>query len=176
MAARYAAADAIAIAQANSCKGALLANNFRCPGEEYQFSVLEVLKDAEPARDLSGTYHGEDFMGCGLVFESGIILAVFDGNGQVLHPYSGYLNDENPHSAAVKENVRILREYRDNIVNDLSGPWSFSDSGLSCGLRHRFDGEYIDIGIDYRPQQFLDATLHSVDGTGPRGEALFSRP
>ena len=128
MAARYAAADAIAIAQANSCKGALLANNFRCPGEEYQFSVLEVL------------------------------------------------NDENPHSAAVKENVRILREYRDNIVNDLSGPWSFSDSGLSCGLRHRFDGEYIDIGIDYRPQQFLDATLHSVDGTGPRGEALFSRP
>ena len=77
LAARYAAADAIAIAQANSCKGALLANNFRCPGEEYQFSVLEVLKDVEPARDLSGTYHGEDFMGCGLVFRNGNHICCF---------------------------------------------------------------------------------------------------
>jgi len=174
LAERYAAANAIVVAQANSCRGPALADGSRCPGEEYQFSILEVLKDTEPSRDLSGTFKGDDFTGCGPVFRLGQSYLLFlDDEGQPLHRFDGYLDDEYARSGSVKESVRILREYRDNIVDDLSGPWSFSDSGLSCDIRHRFRGASISFSFQYTNQEFRDETLIGVEGSGPRGEALF---
>ena len=50
---RYAAADAIVVAQANSCADSKLPINGQCPDYLYQFDVLEVLKDSTPSRDHS---------------------------------------------------------------------------------------------------------------------------
>jgi hypothetical protein len=174
LAERYASANAIVVAQANSCPGTALADGSRCPGEEYQFSILEVLKDSGSARDFSGTFRGGNAMGCGLIFRLGQSYLLFlDDEGQPLHSTSGYLGDEYSRSASVKESLHILREYRDNIIDDLSGPWAFSDTGLSCEIRHRFSGASISFSFDYRLEEFWDDVLVLREGSGPRGESLY---
>jgi hypothetical protein len=177
LAERYATANAIVVAQANSCRGPALADGSRCPGEEYQFGILEVLKDSEPSRDHSSTLIGRNSIGiipCGLVFRLGQSYLLFlEDDGQPIHRFTGHLNDEYPGLASTKDSVRILREYRDNIIDDLSGPWTFYDSGLSCEIRHRFKGASISLSFQYKDQEYWYETLHGLEGTGPRGEALF---
>ena len=177
LAERYAAANAIVVAQASSCEGLALADGSRCPGEEYQFSILEVLKDSEPSRDHSSTLIGRNSIGiipCGLVFRLGQSYLLFlDDDGQPIHRFTGHLNDEYPGLASTKDSVRILREHRDNVIDDLSGPWTFYDSGLSCRFRHLFKGASISLSFQYRDQEYWDETLIGLEGTGPRGEALF---
>ena len=169
---RYAAADAIVVAQVNSCADSNLPINGQCPDYIYQFAVLEVLKDSTPSRDHSGTFQGNDPMGCGQAFLVGQPYLLFlDEKGFPLRYLSGPLSGDRWTVSTAKESVEILRQFRDGEIGDLSGAWRFSDSGLTSKLEH-FLSE-ASIGIQYDYSDYYNIPLMPIEGSGSQGEALF---
>ncbi len=169
---RYAAADAIVVAQANGCMNSKLPTEDHCSEDLYQLDVTEVLKDSIPSRDHSGTFQGDDHMGCGLVFRvSQSYLLFFDDEGLPMHDLSGYLSAEDWRFPSAKESLEILRQFRDRKINDLSGPWRFTDTGLSCDIEHRLDGASIGLKYDY--SDYYGVPMMGLEGNGPSGEARY---
>lgn len=169
---RYAAADAIVVAQANSCADSKLPINGLCPDYLYQFDVLEVLKDSTPSRDHSGTFKGSDRTGCGQAFWIGQPYLLFlDEKGLPLRDLSGPLSGDHWTVGTTKESAEVLRQFRDRKVGDLSGAWRFSDSGLTCKLDHILSEAVIEVQYDY--SDYYNIPLMPIEGSGSRGEALF---
>ena len=64
-------ADAIVVMQATGCAGRDIAQGQHCPSSQYVLHVIEVLKEASPARDYSGVFASAGPMGCGYSFSIG---------------------------------------------------------------------------------------------------------
>jgi len=146
----YENSDGVVIAQVGGCRQGIPPENNRCPDERYHLDVVEVLKDTMPSRDLSGTYAGRGFMGCGLALNLGQSYLLFvTAEGILNQTGSGALKGQSPLTRTIQENVRILRDFRDKKIQDLSGAWHFSDNGLSCELRHRVNNQSLSFGYTY---------------------------
>lgn len=145
----YENSDGIVIAQVRGCPEGIRTDINRCPDERYHLDVVEVLKGAVPSRDLSGTYAG-GIMGCGVTLNIGQSFLLFvTAEGTLNQAAGGALKGRSPLTRTVQENVRILRDFRDKKIHDLSGSWHFSDNGLSCELRHRVKNQSLSFGYTY---------------------------
>jgi hypothetical protein len=134
----YADAEGIAVMQAIACADGAVPQSGRCPDDRYELAVIEVLKDSVPSRDRGGIYTGGDPMGCGVPLIIGNTYLLFvTGVGTFSHGASDLLSGDSQMSRKGSERLRVLREYRDGKVGDLSGPWWFADTGEFCSLTHR---------------------------------------
>lgn len=132
----HAAAEAIVIGQVGGgCPGDALPVRGRCPDERYHIDVLEVLKDSVPSRDFNGVYEGREL--CEVILHPGRRYLLFiTGDGTLDHGASGALKGKTARTWVMQEHVRILRDYRDGKIGDLSGPWRFVDTTVSCRIVH----------------------------------------
>ena len=133
----YEQAASIVLAQITGCQRNLVSQDGKCPDQLYTYDVIEVLKDTIPARDHSGEFKGSTPMGCGLIVRRGDNLLLFQDEAGKTSTGSENLNTGN---AIGNYHLKILRQYRDGLVSDLSGPWRFSDWGILCRVVHQFDG------------------------------------
>ena len=169
---RYRSADAIVVGQVSACAGNAVPDSGRCPGEKYQVTVLEVLKDSIPARDHSAVFQGVGEMGCGLIFRIGHQYLLFlDSSGQLMPSQNAYLGGGFPGARGDHESVAILRQFRDGDIDDLSGPWRFQDTGLTCFVSHAFDGARIGFSFNYGEQS--ERPMIRQEGSGPKGEVIY---
>lgn len=168
----YDRADHIILAQASGCADRSLPENGFCPDLKFSFSVLEILKDAGPARDYGDEFQGADIMGCGMYFTIGHNYLLFiDNSGQLIHAAGGYLSGDDFRTISAEKRLKILRQFRDGVVADLSEPWKFTDTGISCSVEHRFKGGdlrflYNYTGSNYEPME-MDISR------GPDGEMQY---
>lgn len=69
-----------------------------------------------------------------------------------------------------EQRLDILRQYRDGVVDDLSGPWWFMDTSVSCNVNHRFAGGGISIVFGYAA---FKGRVSLAPSRGPNGELQF---
>lgn len=92
--ASYARAEGIIVAQVLGCADGAIPEGTRCPDSHYHLETLEVLKEPEPWKSLSGAYHGGDGLTrCGQLFELGESYLLFvDGSGSTIYSAGGALH------------------------------------------------------------------------------------
>ncbi len=163
----YEAADSIIIAMVTGRKDG--AGNERLAplqGVMFSFDSLEVLKESTPTRDHRGVANSSD-MGCGLSLQIGKQYLLFlDSDNRPLY-FSGHLDGHNHRTAVPTRYASILRQYRNGAIADLSEPWQFSDTGISCGLNQRIKNNFIGFGFFYSDLAILAAhglSVEPVDG------------
>ena len=167
----YELADAIVLAQASSCAEGEPVSGWNCEGQRFNLDVIEIIKDAVPSRDYAGAYQGADpGIGCGGVYQLGGTYLIFlDGEGGYSASIERVSGDD-MRAFLAEQRLNILRQYRDGMVDDLSGPWWFMDTGVSCNVSHALAGGGISISFAYGD------TNVRVSGTprrGPDGELVF---
>ncbi len=166
----YRRADSIVVAHASGCPDSQLPISGRCPDQLYSFDVIEVLKDSVPSRDHGGVIQGSRKMGCGMYFRIGHSYLLFiDENGNLNHGASGYLSADDARSIATEERLQILRQYRDHMIEDLSGPWRFFDHGRACHVNHSFEGGSLSFSYVYAKNDY-HGSARLVSSRGPNGE------
>lgn len=173
----YEKAGSVVIAQASGCPGTLLPDNGVCPDERYSFDVIEVLKDTVPPRDHGGVFQGSGFNGCGMHFRSGSSYLLFIAeDGSLNHGASGYLGGEDPRIDGTEERLKILREYRDGLIGDLSGPWRFYehviDHAHGCGVKHRLKRGELEFSYAQGDYDEYYGSQKLQRSNGPNGEIV----
>ena len=130
----YDAADSIIIGLVTECVEPVSSDPWANGGAGCSFDSLEVLKAANPARDYRGT---ADSHGCGLSLQVGNQYLLFlDEENRPLR-YSAGLNSDRGLGTMPREHVRILRQFRDGAISDLSDPWYFWEHEGTCTISHR---------------------------------------
>lgn len=158
----YANALGIVVAQVDGCAGGGPLINGLCPDLRYHLNVLEVLKDAVPTQDFSGSYQGADFASCGTVLIPGESYLLFiSSDGSFNHSASGALKGKTPQTRQLQQHLGILRDYRDGKIDDLAGRWLFSDNSLSCNLQHRVADQFIQFVYPYFEGAFASYSLET---------------
>ena len=166
----FEAADSIIVGLVTECKEEISSDPWANGGSDCSFVSLEVLKESKAERDYGGVASSS---GCGLsLFVGKQYLLFLDSENRPMY-FSASLDGDQNLTQISSNYERILREFRDGVIHDLSGPWTFYDSGLGCEVRHRFSGASIAISFQYRDPEFWDDDLVGLEGIGPRGEALF---
>lgn len=136
----YDAADSIIIGLVTECAEPVSSDPWASGGAGCSFDTLEVLKASNPARDYRGT---ADSHGCGLSLHVGNQYLLFlDAENRPLR-YSAGLNGDPALAPMPREHVRILRQYRDGAISDLSDPWLFWEHAGTCTMSHRVGGHTI---------------------------------
>lgn len=174
----YAHAESIAVMQVNGCANGGIPQFGRCPDEQYQLAVIEILKDSVPPRAYGGDYTGGEPMGCGMPLTlDNTYLLFLTGEGTFSHAASAALVSDSPMHTKTRERLRVLREYRDGKVGDLSDPWSFSDNGVSCSLSQAAGGRSLSFMYWYREGPAIAYSPEpEVDGNGNTRYRLNPRP
>lgn len=160
----YEQANSIVVAMAN------------CPpqgcylGSHVILVVLEVLKDSIPPSNYRAARQLDADVTCGLRFvtdDSYLLFLDKDGTPRCV---SGSLTGG---AYVTREKLRVLREYRDGIVGDLSDPWIFRDDAVSCSVGHRFKGGTLGFVYRYDPRDIPLTLLPRRGVFGPDGESLY---
>ena len=167
----YELADAIVLAQASSCAQGEPVGGWNCEDRLFNLDVIEVIKDSVPSRDYGGAYAGADLAwGCGLGYQLGeTYLIFFDGKGGY-STGSARVSGDDMGVFLAEQRLDVLRQYRDGSVADLSGPWWFMDTGVSCSVSHRFAGGGISVGLGYGDYK---GRVAGMPRRGPDGELQF---
>lgn len=149
----YERAESIVVAKKVACVEPLNTEHGFCPDEEWYFNIVEELKGSTTSTRFRGDAQ------CGLNFEVGETFLLFIGNSKRLNGCggSGPLGDAG--SVHIKSRLQIIREYRDGVIKDFSGPWVFADNGSSCTINHLFKGGHLAINYWY-----ADADARSSSG------------
>ena len=109
-------------------------------------------------------------MGCGSFLMTGNTYLLFlDAGGKPIQ--GAYLDGDDFRSMMARERRKILRQYRDRLIDDLSGPWRFMDTGISCSVNHEFQGGVLSFSFGYYKGDLESITL--VPTVGPNGEITF---
>ena len=159
----YDAADSIIIGLVTECVEPVSSDPWANGGAGCSFDSLEVLKAANPARDYRGT---ADSHGCGLSLQVGNQYLLFlDEENRPLH-YSAGLNGAAALAAMPREHVRILRQFRDGAISDLSDPWVFREDEATCTISHSVRGNALTFSKQKvgAPPSTSDYSRDMVDG------------
>lgn len=136
----YDEADSIIIGLVTDCAEPVSSDPWTGGGAGCSFDTLEVLKAAVPARDYRGTADSE---ACGLSLQVGNQYLLFLDEDNRPLPFSTGLNGDSNRAALPREQVRILRQFRDGAVADLSDPWIFYEQDGTCTISHAVGGYQI---------------------------------
>jgi len=160
----YDAADSIIVGLVTECEEEISREPWANGGSDCSFVSLEVLKESKSARDYRGVSSSS---GCGLSLHVGKQYLLFlDNENRPMH-FSASLNGEQYPTQLSSSYERILREYRDNVVRDLSEPWMFGEYEGACSLSHNVGGHRIAFGRGIpgaQEQSTQDWTRETVDG------------
>jgi hypothetical protein len=167
----YDAADSIIVGLVTECEEEVSREPWANGGSDCSFVSLDVLKESNSARDYRGVSSSS---GCGLSLQVGKQYLLFlDNENRPMH-YSASLNGEQYSTQLSNSYQRILRDFRDGVIRDLSEPWMFGEYEGACSLSHNVGGHRITIGRgapDAEEQSALDWTSETVDGkTTYRGQ------
>jgi hypothetical protein len=160
----YDAADSIIVGLVTECGEEVSREPWAIGGSGCSFVSLDVLKESNSARDYRGVASSS---GCGLSLQVGKQYLLFLDNENRPIQYSASLSGEQYSNQLSDSYQRILREFRDGVVIDLSEPWLFWEYEGSCTLSHAVGGHRIDLGGS-RPgtheRLFPNLTREKVDG------------
>lgn len=162
----YDAAESIVAAKKAGCVVSQVNGRGLCPNDEYYFDIVEVLKGSSATHT---TFHGGR-AGCGPSLETGESFLLFLGElGQPTSCNGSGPLDAGSDSNQYRSRVDTIREYRDGVFNDLSGPWVFTDINSTCGISHAsnragFSFTHIHAGPEVR----LEVYTESVSGPEPK--------
>ena len=136
----YEAADSIIVGLVTECEQEVSDDPWADGGADCSFVSLEVLKESVPARDYRGITSSS---GCGLSLHIGNQYLLFlDSENRPMHFSAGLISDD--HAARLSNDyVRILRDYRNGVSDDLSEPWMFGEFEDTCVLSHGVRGNQI---------------------------------
>lgn len=136
----YEAADSIIVGLVTECEQEVSDDPWAHGGANCSFVSLEVLKESVPARDYRGVASSS---GCGLSLHIGNQYLLFlDSENRPMHFSAGLISDD--HAARISNAyVRILRDYRNGVSDDLSEPWVFAEFEDMCFLSHGVRGNQI---------------------------------
>jgi len=154
----YEEADSIVVGIVTECER--VGGTDRCA-----FATLEVLKDSTPTRDYAGFAESP---GCGLGLYVGQQYLLFLNRDNEPLRYSEPLSIEGWAATQVNERLRILRDFRNGVTADVSGPWFFHKSFFgSCMLIHGVRGNQME--FTRRPEgavplEDLDWSQVTIDG------------
>lgn len=133
----YEAADSIIVGLITECKEEISSDPWANGGSDCSFSSIEVLKEPIPARDYSGVTSSS---GCGLSLHvGGQYLLFLDSKNQPMH-FSAPLSGDRYQAQLANRYLRIIRDFRNGVVNDLAEPWMFGGSGGYCSIWHSIRG------------------------------------
>ncbi len=151
----YQRADSIVVATVSGCPDSQLPVNDECPDQLYSLNVIEVLKDSVPSRNHGGVIQGIRNMGCGMYIRVGQSYVLFlDENGDPSPGASGNLSGDDSSIISTEQRLQILRQYQDGLIDDLSEPWRFNDSGRSCHINHSFKGGDLSFAFGYVDDEY----------------------
>ncbi len=160
----YNAADSIIVGLVTECEEEISREPWANGGSDCTFVSLDVLKESSTARDYRGVSSSS---GCGLSLQVGKQYLLFlDRENRPMH-YSASLNGEQYSTQLSNSYQRILREFRDGAIRELSEPWIFSEHEGACSLLHNVGGHGISFGRSTpdAQQQFTQDWIHEkVDG------------
>ncbi len=160
----YDAADSIIVGLVTECEEEISREPWANGGSDCSFVSLEVLKESKSARDYRGVTSSA---GCGLSLHVGKQYLLFLDNENRPMRFSASLNGEQYLSQLSNSYQRILREFRDGVIRDLSEPWMFGEYEGACSLSHNVGGHRISFGRgtpDGQGQLAQDWTHEKVDG------------
>lgn len=169
----YEQADSIIVGQVTECEQETSTDRWTEGGSGCAFDSLEVLKESASPRDYRGVASSA---ACGLALHVGHQYLLFlDSNNQPL-PFSATLMETRRSAQFVqldREYLRVLREYRDGAVDDLSEPWVLADSETSCSISHVIDEHRVVFGREKADGSISPTwTREFIDGkTIVKGEA-----
>ena len=160
----YDAADSIIVGLVTECEEEVSREPWANGGSDCSFVSLDVLKESNSARDYRGVSSSS---GCGLSLQVGKQYLLFlDNENRPMH-YSASLNGEQYSTQLSNSYQRILRDFRDGVIRDLSEPWMFGEYEGACSLSHNVGGHRISFGRgtpDGQGQLAQDWTHEKVDG------------
>lgn len=148
----YEEADSIIVGQVTQCEQETSSDEWTEGGSGCAFDSLEVLKESTSARDYRGVANSQ---ACGLALYVGHQYLLFlDRENQPLH-FSATLTAPPGRSIRFtqreKDYLRVLREFRDGALGDLSEPWSFNESETSCTIGQDVSGHKVVFGRQKPP-------------------------
>jgi hypothetical protein len=160
----YGAADSIIVGLITECKEEISRDSWANGGDDCSFTSLEVLKESVPARDYSGVTSSS---GCGLSLHvGGQYLLFLDSKNQPMH-FSAPLSGDRYQVQFANRYLRIIRDFRNGVVNDLAEPWTYGEYEGQCSINHRIRGHQISFsrGSPGGPQHPIpDWTQESING------------
>lgn len=160
----YDAADSIIVGLVTECEEEVSREPWANGGSDCSFVSLDVLKESNSARDYRGVSSSS---GCGLSLQVGKQYLLFlDNENRPMH-YSASLNGEQYSTQLSNSYQRILRDFRDGVIRDLSEPWTFGEYEGACSLSHNVGGHRISFGRgtpDGQGQLAQDWTHEKVNG------------
>jgi len=136
----YEEADSIIVGLVTECKQEVSSDPWAGGGGDCSFDSLEVLKESIPAHDYRGVASSS---GCGLSLRVGNQYLLFLDSENRPMRFSATLTGERNLTQLSSSYVRILRNFRDGVVRDLSEPWIFGEYEGTCFLSHNVDGNQI---------------------------------
>ena len=165
----YEAADSIIVGLVTECEQEVSDDPWAHGGANCSFVSLEVLKESIPARDYRGVASSS---GCGLSLHIGNQYLLFlDSENRPMHFSAGLISDD--HAARLSNAyVRILRDYRNGVSDELSEPWVFAEFEDMCFLSHGVRGNQISFSHGKRgaeEQAKRNWARETVDGKTEHG-------
>jgi len=160
----YEAADSIIVGLVTECEEEVSREPWANGGSDCSFVSLDVLKESNSARDYRGVSSSS---GCGLSLHVGKQYLLFLDSENRPMRFSASLNGEQYQTQLSNSYQRILREFRDGDIGDLSEPWMFVEYEGACSLSHNVGGHRISFGrgtTDGQGQLAQDWTHEKVDG------------
>ena len=160
----YDAADSIIVGLVTECDEEVSREPWANGGSGCSFVSLDVLKESNSARDYRGVASSS---GCGLALQVGKQYLLFlDNKNKPLH-FSTSINGGQRPNRLSDSYQRILRDFRDGVIRDLSEPWWFGGNEGTCSLSHAVGGHRISFGrgtTDSQGPLANNWTREKVDG------------
>ena len=136
----YETADSIIVGLITECKEEISSDPWANGGSDCSFSSIEVLKESSPARDYNGMASSS---GCGLsLYVGGQYLLFLDDKNQPMY-FSTRFGSDLYRDQLANEYLRIIRDFRNGVVDDLSEPWMFQKTDESCSIRQSVEGNQV---------------------------------
>ena len=136
----YEEADSIIVGLVTECEEEISSEPYANGGSGCAFDSLEVLKESIRAPDYRGIASSS---GCGLSLRVGNQYLLFLDSENRPMRFSATLTGERNLTQISSSYVRILRDFRDGVVRDLSEPWIFGEYEGTCFLSHNVGGNQI---------------------------------
>lgn len=136
----YEEADSIIVGLVTECEEEISREPWANGGSGCAFVSLEVLKESIRAHDYRGIASSS---GCGLSLRVGNQYLLFLDSENRPMRFSATLTGERNLTQLSSSYVRILRDFRDGVVRDLSEPWIFGKYEGNCFLSHSVGGHQI---------------------------------
>lgn len=136
----YEEADSIIVGLVTECEEEISSEPWANGGSGCAFVSLEVLKESIRAHDYRGIASSS---GCGLSLRVGNQYLLFLDSENRPMRFSATLTGERNLTQISSRYVRILRDFRDGVIRDLSEPWISGEYEGGCFLSHSVGGHQI---------------------------------